>query len=502
MPTSAGSRLGMDEATDAGSGSADPLVSSITREEEEALLAEADVGPSDFIYPEEPPTFDLLAMQLEDENHRKQMEARLSAFASECAEMRELMTHGATPGAEAASSEDDDAGRAEREQQMNEAIRRARAQLDEWVPNIDELCGPVHADDIQTDSRSAFLTDVSTLLSTDPLGREHPMIDSSAKDEVERVERQQQRHEVMADLAARDAERRRLIADLMGAAESASRAADPAAVPPPPPPAAQLPAASTTCHAPSPVREASAPATCCPGTVGSALRHERISPRKSPIGASSAPHGGAGQESGGPICNSAHGHHSCVPPSARSGSSAGISSAGISSAASCLAVMQPNEPIDSAHGVTASSSQSSSSRGSSRPLTPELSFGALRGTNGVLVSGGGLGRGNRPGSGRLAASRAPGGGSVLGSLGRLSHQTPPPHPSLLLPSQGSMGSLMPIGCNASIAKSCRPTSASRPGSSHQLMPTFSERDAGAQSSKAAADLISSRRLRERRVTSR
>lgn len=43
--------------------------------------------------------------------------------------------------------------------------------------------------------------------------------------------------------------------------------------------------------------------------------------------------------------------------------------------------------------------------------------------------------------------------------------------------------------------SSRPTSRPGTGSSHQLQPTFSERDAAAQSTKAAAEMISSRKVR-------
>ena len=179
--------------------------------------------------------------------------------------------------------------------------------------------------------------------------------------------------------------------------------------------------------------------------------------------------------------------------------------------------------------------------GSSRPLTPnttpnttpDFSLGFSRAALGTaldagmrVAAGGGGNNGNSGNSGNgvlggagggagvvLGASVPAGGGlaacrglaaaagshgAVVGvASGRHLPGPPPPQPLLSAASVGAvLGASTPVGTlsGSFVSTGFRPASSTRPTSSHQLLPTFSERDAGALSSKAAADVTSTRRI--------
>ena len=230
-------------------------------EEEEALLAEAlPSAPDGFGTPgADDDAFDFLARQQEDQAIRRRTEHALSLLVAERAELRELLAVGAFTS----DADKRDAGRAARQREVDRLLAEATAEVDAWQPHFADLCeresllasaADVGGSDIDSPAPfplTANNADVSEALSCLAVGtgdanycgsvdssiagmhsaslhtslasqgrntcRAPRVSDAGAGREITEGRLEGSRREgLLADLAKRDETRRRMIADLMG----------------------------------------------------------------------------------------------------------------------------------------------------------------------------------------------------------------------------------------------------------------------------------------------
>lgn len=492
--------------------------------EEEALLAAAELPseysslPSEYSAgPSAVPELDWAALELEDQEIRRRTELAMESLNTDRAELRALL-HADQAAAESSDAEDLDAGRAERQRELEHQLQVANAEVAAWQPSVDELCGPVNTDvaaeatasfdthgaldaaeSHSADGGSFFLT-AAPDLSTDPTSparpvpglelrqrrkehdesARHPQTDMRqlrAEESKQRAVATQAREGLMADLAARDEQRRKMIEDLMGGGAGSTNAGSSSG------------GTSTGCSCGSHGLAQTVPAggfggsyEVRPGSCAGCAHSGRHG------GSSSAQrerHGMSLQDAGAStlLCDSDG--PQILTITSRPTSSAGFGSRPASAA----------RPDSS----SVASSRGSGARPGSGTLRPDrgsgrdgvrcsslavIGAGAGASTSSLSLNGSGRSQHSASAKSLLApaafanvSATGTGRGPSSGSLGNL---CPPRAVRPYSPAAPAFGNTAPVG--------------SRPNSSH-LAPTFSERDATAQSKAAAAVVTASRTVR-------
>ena len=518
--------------------------------EEEALLAEAlPSAPEEHSLPSslaEVAPYDLTSMEYEDRSIRERTARAMASLDSERAELREMLTPRGTD-ADAA-----DAGRAARQRALDEALKEATAHLASWVPDLDSLCEPsLESGSVLPDVSDGvggvgfFLTegDAVDVGETDSHGAMRDALEAvsparasaaaaaaavaaaaaaSGAAVAEPSKREgllegSRREGLMADLASRDEERSRMISALMKGGGGGGGAAD----------------------------GSSSRGGGCGGETDRqrqlladlAARDEKRSRMINAI------MNGGGSGSGGETDSEMRVHSapfSATMPLSRVPSEGGILSGGgrLSRPSSSNCGSRPGSSCSSSryHGVLGGGGAlTASAPGESSCLDGVLSCNGV-GCNGQRPGSSCSSSGSRPASSRKGTARSggvssrgcgvsdavvTGGPSACGggegpawapfdgsmppaihAVG-LSHPQTRPYPPAHLPTQKA--TLGASGASSSSLGGCLGGGGLAAGSSRsKLTHSISERDATAQSNRAAAEMISSRRLRnvDRRALSR
>ena len=552
----------------------EPSYSTMLTAEEEALLVDATAvsfteASVVLSVPGDEPTsteqaqlpLNLLAMQEEDEALRQRMEAALLSLTTERDELRQLLNiTDETP--DGGTDWSADAGRSARQASMDEILRKAEADLESYVPNLDELCGPIQATDqlvvTQSNGPEPLWNDASDSMGKANFADLHSSASgasplASAPVGIDPCHSSLQEREGLRErLAARDAERQRMMAELLHSSEAL------------PPDAALADDARDITAAPDAFRGLEAGArldgsrvsgasleaahghgrcrlcvgatasmaqsTCSHGAASSGEQQlqqwqpqqqqaqragARASPRtcSQPVARPSARPASAVRHPLGTVAGGSPGgsrsrqqanaasSHQAMRGALVVGDSSATSESGHAEPRSCPPMSPPHpgtcyDPCANTLAASICPSPSytrpslSDCRGSVRsgtgsshcPSSPAVAFIDVR--NGS----------SRPSSSHRPSSRGDRGSFVEAPS---SSQAPlfQPHAFGSRPSSSSSHHLLPqLGSSHG--------STGRRGGASSLVPHLSERDATAQSSKAVGDIISSRRLRERRVMSR
>ena len=224
--------------------------------DEEALL-ESEMLPEEFA----PPPLDsglqleFERLQQEDDVIRQRMEKAMASMAADRSELRAMLGDQQNGGdgddfsGEGGKSDFDepDAGRASRQKEIDRLLKEAEADLANWQPSLEELCGPVQSapkNDISAGDSVFAFTAVDDLSdptqqqqqqqqqqlspqrdSSSSLGPTQPAEDSArpheqAAEKEERREAELARDKLLADLTMREEARRKMIESLQSGSDS------------------------------------------------------------------------------------------------------------------------------------------------------------------------------------------------------------------------------------------------------------------------------------------